>query len=298
MAMRKKHTTLQLLAVLAVVTVLFLVLLALLLPSFPLYTKVGVVDVKGELAIDGEDNYVYFSSGVRKTIDFVREADADPEVSVILLDINSGGGSIVASKELMRVVRDTEKPVVAYINEVGASGAYLVATGADEIVADADSLTGSIGAVSEIHNYMGLLEKLGLNVTLLASGDYKAMGSPFEELTDEEREMILTIVEDAHAQFRSDVLANRPGLDPTGFDSIADGRLLSGRQAFSHGLIDHIGSRDFALGRAAALGGIEGEPEEKYFFEEEFSFASLLGSMGRSFGEGFMSSTTAKVTLK
>jgi len=298
MAARKRHGNPYLVPAIVAAVLLLLLIVFFVLPAVPLYQKIGVVEVRGDLTIDGEDNYLYYSSGVRETIGLFKQADADPEVSVILLDINSGGGSIVASKELMRAVRNAEKPVVAYISEVGASGAYLVATAADEIITDEDSLTGSIGAVSEIHNYLGLLEKIGVNVTLLTSGDYKAMGSPFEEFTDEEKELILTIVRDAHSQFRSDVLANRPWMDAPQFDSIADGRLLSGRQALAAGLIDFTGSRDFALDRAAALGGIEDVPEEKHFFSEDFSFTDLFTSMGRAFGAGFINSANSKVVLK
>ncbi|MFC2174657.1 signal peptide peptidase SppA [archaeon] len=282
----------------AIAAVALLLLLVVFFFPIPLYPQVGVVHVRGELLIDGEDSYLSSSVGVRETIAFLEEADADPEVAAILLDINSGGGSIVASKELMRAVRNTEKPVVAYINEVGASGAYYVASAADEVIADDDSLTGSIGAISEVHNYLGLLEKIGVNVSLVASGDYKTMASPFDEFTPEEEAMLLTIVEEAHAQFRADLLANRPGMNPTDFDSIADGRLMSGRQALTYGLLDYTGSRDFALGRAAALGGIEGEPDEKVFFYDEFSFTDLFGSMGRAFGDGLLQSTDTKVALK
>ena len=239
-------------AALAVLGLLFLSLLALVLVGGTFQGgKIGTVKVRGELTVDGMDDYISHSPGVRETIELIKKAGEDPDVSVILIDINSGGGTIVASKELMRAVRSAEKPVVAYINELGASGAYYAASAADEIIADEDSLTGSIGAVSQVDNYAGLMEKLGLNVSMVASGEYKSMASPFDEFTGEERALLQEIVDGAYGAFRADILKNRPSLDAERLDAVSDGRLLSGRQALEAGLVDHTGSRELALERAA-----------------------------------------------
>ncbi len=280
--------------------ILFVLLIVVIVlgSSFSVENKVGVVSIRGELFVDGVDNFASYTPGVRETIKLLKLADEDPEIGVILLDINSGGGTIVASKELMRAVKKTNKPVVAYINEIGASGAYYAATAADEIVTDEDSFTGSIGAVTQIDNYVGLMKKIGVNVSLITSGEYKSMANPFDEFTPEERILLEAIVDEAYQQFRSDILINRPNMDVTKFDEVADGRLLSGRQALAHELIDFTGSRDFALERANVLAGIEGEPQEKHFVHESFSFTELFGEMGKAFGTGFIKGTTNGVALK
>lgn len=250
---------------------------------------VGTVPVKGDLITDSTDSVFGQSMGARELIKELERADNDPSVSVILLDINSGGGSVVAGKELMKAVRKTKKPVVAYIGEVGASSAYLIASAADEIVADKHSLTGSIGAVSLIPNYMGLMEKIGVNMTVIKGGENKAMMNPFEEFTPEQRALMEALVREAYTEFKEEVLKNRKGkLSETQFEEIADGRILNGRQARDLGLIDHVGSRELALQRAAELGGIEGKPHERVFFPSRSPFAGIFGEMGFNFGKGFI----------
>lgn len=285
-------------AVFVLVGLLFFSLIALSLLGVLNGGKVGTVKVRGELTVDGVNNYVSYSPGVRDIIELVKKADEDLEVSVILIDINSGGGTIVASKELMRAIRSARKPVVAYINEFGTSGAYYAASAADEIVADEDSLTGSIGTLSQVNNYVGLMEKLGLNTTLITSGEYKSMASPFDEFTDSERALLQEIVDEAYSSFRSDILANRPSLTAERLDAVADGRLLSGKQALDAGLIDYIGSRDLALERCAVLGGIKGKPKEKLFTHNSFSLIELFDGMGKAFGRGMINSMSNGVALK
>jgi protease-4 len=258
--------------------------------ELPFEQRVGVINIHGAIQSESEDGAFGSTTGARDIIRLIRDADEDSSVSVILLDVNSGGGSVVASKEIMRAVRNTSKPVVAYIGEVGASGAYYVASAADEVWADQDSLTGSIGAYAQIENYLGLLEKIGVNVTLFKSGKNKAIGSPFEELTPEQRVIFEQLIAEVYNQFKSDVVANRGGrLNTATFDRLADGRVLSGRQALDAGLVDSLGSRDDALARAAQLGGIEGEPREKLFERQAIPIpiSQIFGMAGYSFAQGF-----------
>lgn len=251
--------------------------------------SVGVVPVKGELVTDTTNSIWGQTIGVREIIKELRAADNDPTVSVILLDINSGGGSVVASKELMRAVKEVHKPVVAYIGDIGASGAYYVASAADVIVADEDSITGSIGVVAMFPNYVDLLKKIGVNMTIVKEGKNKVMGSPFEELTPEQRKILEGIIKDAYIEFKENVLKNRNGkISEKELDEIADGRILNGRQALEYGLIDFVGSRDLALEKAAELGNITGEPNEKLFAPSRGLFGGLLGRIGYGIGKGLM----------
>ena len=257
--------------------------------SYIVGEQVGVVPIKGEIVSETVDTVFQTQIGARDLVKLIKEADEDPNVPVIFLDINSGGGSVVASKEIMRAVRDTNKPVVAYIGDVGASGAYYIASAADEIIADEDSLTGSIGVTATLMNYEELLNKVGVNVTVLKEGKYKTMGSPFEELTEEEKKIFQSIILDAYNDFKKDVLENRKGkLSEEELDEIADGRILNGRQALEYHLVDYVGSREFALKRAAKLGGIEGEPTEKIFTLRRNPLTGMFEQVGFYFGKGLL----------
>ncbi|MCD6415026.1 MAG: signal peptide peptidase SppA [Candidatus Diapherotrites archaeon] len=297
-----KHLVSLFLLALLLLTLLFVILFFSNMGAVMEGGYVGVVPVKGELVTDTTDSFFGQTMGVRETIRELKNADDDPSVSVILLDINSGGGSVVASKELMRAVREAKKPVVAYIGDVGASGAYYVASAADSIVADEDSVTGSIGVVAMLPNYASLFKKIGVNMTILKEGKNKVMGNPYENLTSEQREIFQTIIQDAYKSFKENVIENRNGKISTDtFDSIADGRILNGRQALEYGLIDAVGSRELALEKAAELGGITGEPKEKVFAPSHSILSGLFGDIGYSVGKGFidgLQENTPKLSAK
>ncbi len=247
--------------------------------------KVGVIPVKGSIISDTSDSYLGYEPGARDVIDLIKAADADTQVSAIMLDINSGGGSVVASKELARAVAEAEKPVVAYIGEVGASGAYLVAASADYVVCDEDSLTGSIGVVSLFPNYRGLMNITGVDMTVMTSGDMKAAGNPYEEFTPEQEGLYTALLLEAFDSFKAQIMLYRPAI--TGLDELSDGRVVSGRQALNYGLVDEVGSRSLALRRAAQMGGIDGDPEEKAFNVYGPPLADIFLSMGYNMASGF-----------
>ena len=196
--------------VLAVFVFVFAFVLAYFISgsSIPVFGggKIAVIPVHGVILSAGCGDNVFTqdscvsSGGLSRRL---READADSSVDAIILDIYSGGGQVVASREIMREVRKTKKPVVAWIGEVGASGAYYIASAADSIVADDNSLTGSIGVVMTIPHYYGLMEKVGVNVTVVKTGDSKDIGSPYRPMTEEENMMFLNMTETVYGSFPS-----------------------------------------------------------------------------------------------
>ncbi len=192
-------------------------------------------------------------------IDTLRRADEDPQVKAILLYIDSPGGDVVASDEVYRALKGLEKPVVAYLGEVAASGAYYIACGADKIVAHPASLTGSIGVIVEMPNAQKLMEKLGVEMVVIKSGPHKDEGSFYRGLTEEERAYWQALVEKVHQMF-VEVVAKERGLPEEKVKAIADGRVFLGEEAFKLGLVDKLGNFDDALKLAGELGGIEGEP--------------------------------------
>ncbi|MCX6770328.1 MAG: signal peptide peptidase SppA [Candidatus Micrarchaeota archaeon] len=244
---------------------LFLVALAVVLGYSFLNTEgcVGVVEIKGELTSADSDSTL-FSDAVKGSGTIaaeIAEADARPDVKSVLLLIESPGGSIVASREVYEAVKNASKPKVAYINELAASGGYYAAAPTDYIMANPNALTGSIGAIITLQDMSGLFEKVGYNMTSIVSGEKKDMGSPGRRLSDSERAVLQSIVDESFGEFRNSILESRGSrLNMSGFTDALDGRILSARQAKKIGLVDELGSKKQAVEKAAKLGGIKGEP--------------------------------------
>ncbi|HDH41806.1 MAG TPA: signal peptide peptidase SppA [Candidatus Altiarchaeales archaeon] len=261
---------------LAIVGTVLLVKEAFVMPFMG--NRVAVIPIKGDITLEGCGSSIFGTyqcarvSTIKKSL---READGDPTVRAVVLDINSGGGSVVASRELMRAIKNTSKPVVAWIGEAGASGAYYAATGADRIIADRDSLTGSIGVIMVVRHYYGLYQKLGINVTVIKAGKGKDIGSPYREMTEEEKEELKEMLNQIYHDFVSDVAKNR-NLSFSYVENISDGTIYLGSKAKELGLIDDIGGIDDAIHLAAELGGIEGEPVVKGEAREEISILDLF----------------------
>ena len=248
---------------------------------------VGIIPIKGAITLEADS----FSSSMDALdiVEKIDEASEDPGVRVIFLDIDSGGGSIVATKQIVEKIRTTEKPVVAYIGEVGASGAYYAAAASDYVIADADSITGSIGVIWISLDVNKLLDDFGVKATVLKKGTYKDIGSMFREMTPEEMQLLQAMIDESFIQFKGDVYEFRKdkGLEMSRLDEIADGRIMSGRQALQLKLVDELSSREAAIKKAAELGGIKGEPEIKNYAKSEITLADLFFGAGQSFAKGF-----------
>jgi len=231
--------------------------------------KVMVIPVHGAISFSGCGGSVL--SGrlqcaqmpvIKKQLE---KAASDPSIGAVLLEVNSGGGSVVASRELMREVRDFEKPIVAWIGESGTSGAYYIASAADHVVADRNSLTGSIGVIMQIPHYHEFMDEWGFNMTIIKAGDSKDIGSPYRPMKEEEKGELKDIADKIYLDFISDVAENR-NLSESYVRNLSKGQIYLGREAENLGLIDSTGGKKQALDKAAELAGIEGKPEVK---EEE-----------------------------
>jgi protease-4 len=292
-----KKVSLGLIVVIALAAFIVLISLALLMssivskPGEMAFTgfgeKIAVIPVKGVIAME-EPSAFEGELGADGIVDALEAAENDVLVSAIVLEINSGGGSVVASRYVNQKVRLIEKPVVAYISEVGASAAYHVASSADIVVADPDSLTGSIGVIAMLPNLSQLLENWGVEMEVMTAGEFKDMSSMYRALKPEEREIMQTILDEAFYRFKSEIKEYRQGkLQEAGFEAVADGRLLSGRQAFEIGMVDELGTKQDALDEAAGLAGIEDYVVEEYG-AREIGLFDLLAMSGTSIGQGFV----------
>jgi len=183
-------------------------------------------------------------------------------VKAIVFRIESPGGGVAASQEIyemVRRVRDEGKPVIVSMGSVAASGGYYVACGADTIVANPGTTTGSIGVIMELPNIEGLLNKVGIHYTIIKSGRFKDSGSPYRDLTSADQKYFQSFVDDAFQQFVK-VVADERGLSHDQVLRLADGRVFTGKQAYEAGLVDILGDYETAIRIAAEAGDITGDP--------------------------------------
>jgi len=199
---------------------------------------------------------------VRDTVDLVRSYQKNSRVRALVLRVDSPGGGVVASQELYDALvafKTSGKPVVTSMGTVAASGGYYISAPSDLIMANPGTLTGSIGVIMSLANVQKLLDKLGVSAVTLKAGAHKDMGSPFRELTDEERALLQGVMDDIHDQFIQAVADGR-GKGADEIRALADGRIFTGRQAVKAGLVDELGNLEQAIQRAGELAGIEGRP--------------------------------------
>ena len=214
--------------------------------------RIALLEVDGVIADDEQ-----FLRDVRR----LRE---DPSVRGWVVSINSPGGVVAPSQSIFSTLRriraEDDVPVVATIGSVGASGGYYVALGADSILALPGSITGSIGVIMEYPNVSGLMEKVGVQMEIVKGGMQKDLGSPFRDMEADDRAILNALVEDVHAQF-IEVVAEARDLPLEEVRTLADGRILSGRQAHALGLVDRLGNLEEALELAGEMAGLGDDPE-------------------------------------
>jgi protease-4 len=196
----------------------------------------------------------------RPRFEALREAARDPRLKAIVVRIDSPGGTVVASEELYRQLRQIAGriPVVAVMGQTAASGGYMVALGADRIFAREGTITGSIGVLMQTADVTGLLQKLGVAMEQIKSSPLKAVPNPFEPLTDEGRRAVRAIIDDTHAMF-VDMVAERRGLAPAEARRLADGRVYTGRQALGAGLVDALGGEESAIAWLTSARAVPGD---------------------------------------
>lgn len=250
---------------------IFLLLMALAIWStsdsdlFASPNRIGVIEVRG-LISDAQD-----------TLKDIKKFRKDANVKVLLVRIDSPGGGIGPSQEIYRELRRTieEKPVVASMGSVAASGGYYIASATNRIVANPGTITGSIGVISYFPNLQELFEKIGFETIIIKSGRYKDLGNPGREMTQQERELLQGTIDEAHGQFVQDIAKGR-NLPEEKVREIADGRIIMGETARKLGLVDELGNLEDAINVAVQLGKIEGEPELIYPKKKKRSLIDLL----------------------
>jgi protease-4 len=232
-------------------------------------SKVAMVDVKGLLA-DARRNQ-FISDGqnpVDRFAEALQRAEADAGVKAVIVRINSPGGTVTASdimyRELMRFKERSGKPVVVLMSSVAASGGYYLACGGDELIAHPTTITGSVGVIMQLMNFSEGMHRIGIRADAITSGQNKAMGSPFEPMPAEQRELFQTMVDEFYGNFAVVVEEARPDMPEYAMAKVRDGRVVTGRQALELGLIDRLGDVHDAFEAAKTRAGLERAELVKY----------------------------------
>lgn len=249
--------------------------------------NVAVIPVHGVISpTSSQSLHSQSATGSQSIVDKIERAHRSDEIEAIVLDINSGGGAPVASAEIAQAVKNVDKPTVAWIRDVGASGAYLVASSADTIIAHDFSTTGSIGVTSSYLEFSGLLDEHNITYNRQVAGYYKDMGSPFKEMTPSEKRIYTELLDSVHEEFIRKIASNR-NMSVEDVTSLADGRIYLGGEAEKNGLVDVLGSKievkelvEKRIGEEATFRYYSGQP----------SLLDMLPSLSRSMGESIGSS--------
>ncbi|MBM4129259.1 MAG: signal peptide peptidase SppA [Nitrospira sp.] len=230
-----------------------LVIVSILIVMF--MSEVPVGDRVALIRIDG------LITDSKETIDELKKYTKDPSVKAIVLRINSPGGAVAPAQEIYEEVKKAaaKKKVLVSMGAVAASGGYYIASPSTKIIANAGTLTGSIGVIMEIPNIEGLLHKLGIKTEVVKTGKYKDIASIFRGIKKENREILQGVLDNIHEQFIKAVAEGR-NMRIEEVKKIADGRVFTGEQALKVGLIDEIGNLEDTIEAAAKLAGIKGEP--------------------------------------
>lgn len=247
-----------------------LILLNALLPDldFSSQDRVALIRIEGVI-LDAQ-----------ATISELKQYSENPLVKAIVLRIDSPGGGVVPSQEIhdavKRVKTKSNKAVIASMGTVAASGGYYIAAATDRIIANPGTLTGSIGVIMEMANFEGLMKKVGVEGVVIKSGRFKDVGSPLRKMSDEERKLLQSVMDDVHHQFIQAVADGR-SLEVSEVEPLADGRIYTGRQAKEARLVDELGDLDDAIHIAADIAGMEGEPKVVEP-RKRFSFRDIIES--------------------
>lgn len=240
--------------------------------------KIALVELKGAI-LESE-----------KIVKQFKKYRKDKTIKGILFRVDSPGGGVVASHEIYNEVkktRDEGKPVVVSMGSVAASGGYYVSCGANKIVANPGTLTGSIGVISQFLRVDPLLEKIGVEMNTIKSGKFKDAGNPFRGMTDDDKKYFQNLMDGVHKQF-IEIVSKERNIDIKEIIKIADGRVFTGEEAYSLKLVDTLGTLEDAIAITAQLANIKGEPSIVKEVKKKTFIEKLMGEtrIGDFFGLG------------
>jgi protease-4 len=221
------------------------------------YARVALVDVDG--LILNTPFVGPMSVGENPVATFrekLQSIERDPCIKAVVLRINSPGGGVAACqtmrRDLEKFKQRTHLPVVACLLDVGAGGAYYLASAADQVVAGPTSVTGGIGVILNLFNLRDLMAQFNVIPQIVKSGEYVDIGTSARAIDPAEKAILQTMSDEFHKQIRQDIVQSRPRTDVEGGTTF-DGRIFTGNQAMTRGLVDQIGDLDDAITLASHI---------------------------------------------
>ncbi|MCS7134422.1 MAG: signal peptide peptidase SppA [Candidatus Pacearchaeota archaeon] len=241
--MKKRQKISRVLVAIVISIMLLFGVVSILLTPKTARTNVALIRIQGPI-LSGKNEFVPEATFSDDIVNLIEEVKKNKNIRAIIFEINSPGGSAVASKEISDAIKEIkkEKLTIALIRELGVSGAYWVASACHYIIASPMSITGSIGVTASYLEYSKLLERLNITYQRLVAGKYKDIGSPYKNLTQEERELLQNILDSVHREFVLEIKTNR-NLTEEQTKEIAKGMFYLGKEAKELGLIDFLGSK-------------------------------------------------------
>jgi protease-4 len=227
-------------------------------PTLSTGPKIAVIEVKGAIGVDG-------GVDADRVLRQIRRVSEDGGMKAVLVRIDSPGGAVGPSQEIHDEVRRLaeKKVVICSMGSMAASGGFYVAMGCDKIVAEAGTLTGSIGVILQFPNLKGLVERWDIKFETVKSGKLKDTTNPFSDMTPEKRAYLQDLSDQIYRQFLAAVAEGRE-LPEAEVRQVADGRILTGAEAKERGLVDEIGNFYDAVDLAKTEANLSGEPHLVY----------------------------------
>lgn len=204
--------------------------------------NVAVIPVKGMITADSGSYLSTVATSSSKVRGFIEKAEDDSAVKAMIIEINSPGGSAVASEEIARAIQKTNKTTVAWIRESGTSGAYWIAASTDHVISSGMSLVGSVGVLSSTLGFSEFLSDYNITYRRVVGGEYKDIASPLKNMTLEEKSILQQKVNLIHAQFLDEIVSLR-NLSNKAENEIGSGLFYTGTEAKELGLVDELGNK-------------------------------------------------------
>ena len=268
-----------------IVGALALIIIVSVIPcedTFPSGPKVGIIEINMPITV---------SKNIVEDLNYFNEKSS---IIAIVVRLDTPGGGVAASQEIyekVKIIADkSKKPIIASMGGLAASGGYYIALGADTIIANPGTATGSIGVIMSYPVIGELMDKIGIQYETIKSGKLKDSGSLFRNLTKEERVYFQELIDDLHSQFEM-VVSQERQIPIKEIAKYATGRVYSGKQAVNAGLIDILGTFEDAVHLAAQKAGYLDTPEIVYPPEEKKGLIDIL------FGDIFQSSTIENLVM-
>lgn len=240
--------------------------------------NVAIIPITGVITTQsGSGLFAEAAADSYDIIMLIDEAERNPAIKAIVFEINSPGGSPVATDEISQRIKKTKKPTVAIIREVGASGAYWISTSTDHIIANRMSIVGSIGVYGSYLEFSGLLNRYNVTYVRMVSGEYKDMGSPLKELEDKEREVLQKQLDILYQYFVLEIANNR-NMTVEEVEKIANGLFYLGSQAKDLKLIDELGGQDEV---SAYLNSTHNITAEYVYYQKQESFLDMIRGVAK-----------------